>query len=122
MEQNKIIVLIGFAEALSAPEVVWSLADQGFLVYAFTRKGKCSALCHSRYVKLFEISAPEEDFETAIKDLNELLKSIDKTNKKGQGVFLPLDDTAIWIGSRLTTDCGWILAGPIGDHAALALR
>ena len=29
------VVLVGFAEALAAPEVVWSLVDDGFQVVAF---------------------------------------------------------------------------------------
>ena len=30
-----VVVAIGFAEALSAPEVTWSLVDAGFKVIAF---------------------------------------------------------------------------------------
>lgn len=48
-------VLMGFAEALSAPEAVWSLVDAGFQVRAFARRGSRSALRHSRHVQVFDV-------------------------------------------------------------------
>ena len=39
-----VVVTIGFAEALSAPEVTWSLVDAGFKVIAFSRRGRRGAL------------------------------------------------------------------------------
>ena len=55
----RMTILVGFAEALSGPEVVWSLADEGFRVMAFARRGHRSALCHSRYVTVHEVTPPE---------------------------------------------------------------
>jgi len=50
MSEARYLVVIGFAEALAAPEVVWSLVDAGFDVAAFARRGKPAALAHSRHV------------------------------------------------------------------------
>ncbi len=44
------LVVIGFAEALSGPEVAWSLIDAGYRVVAFARKGGGNALQCSRHV------------------------------------------------------------------------
>src|ERR1700688_2316834 len=67
------IVLVGFAEALSAPETVWSLLDGGFHVIAFARKGRSSALRHSRHVVCHEICAPESDLQASLSDLRSLM-------------------------------------------------
>ena len=64
-----VVVAIGFAEALSAPEVTWSLADAGFKVIAFSRKGRRGALRHSHHVAIFEITAPEKDCAAALAEL-----------------------------------------------------
>jgi hypothetical protein len=50
-----VVVAIGFAEALSAPEVIWSLVDAGFKVIAFSRKGRRAALRQSHHVAIFEL-------------------------------------------------------------------
>ena len=121
MERTGIDVLIGFAEALSAPEVMWSLANQGYQVYAFTRKGRRSALRHSRYTNCHEITSPETDFKAAIEDLNGLLGSVKAAGNGGQWIVLPLDDAAVWLGSQLALKRECRLAGPVGEGADLAL-
>ncbi len=115
-------MLIGFAEALSAPEVVWSLADKGFSVVAFGRKGRVSALHHSRHVTCHEITAPESDFQAALSDLHSLLVSIGGKDPAIRRLLFPLDDTAVWLCSRARLPHPWILAGPVGDTAELALN
>jgi predicted ATP-grasp superfamily ATP-dependent carboligase len=113
------IVLIGFAEALSAPEVAWSLVDAGFQVAAFARKGRGSGLRHSRYVTIFEITPPETDSDLARRDLANVLQ------KCAEGIeprlLFPLDDAAVWLCSRLSLPSGWKLAGPGRAAAELAL-
>ena len=37
---KEVIVITGFAEALAAPEAVWSLVEAHFGVVGFTRKGR----------------------------------------------------------------------------------
>ena len=45
-------VLIGFGEALSAPEVAWDLLGNGFKVTAFCRKGATPSLRHIKEVTI----------------------------------------------------------------------
>jgi predicted ATP-grasp superfamily ATP-dependent carboligase len=117
------IALIGFAEALSAPEVSWSLLDDGFRVVAFCRKGRRSALLHSRYTSVHEVCAPEVNLEQCAADLENLISSLDgDAGTAREKVLLPLDDSAVWLCSRTTLGEGWHLAGPRDTQADLALN
>jgi hypothetical protein len=115
-------VLIGFAEAMSAPEVLWSLVDAGFRVLAFARKGRPSALRHSRHVVCHDVCAPESDLQASLSDLNALIASLTVRCGKEQLLLLPLDDKAVWLCSRLELAAPRILAGPSGSCADLALN
>ena len=112
---------MGFAEALSAPEVVWSLVDDGFNVIAFARKGKRSPLRYSRHVVCHEICAPESSLDEATKDLRPLVLSLNAGQDREGLILLPLDDKAVFLCSRLQLDGPWRLAGPVGDCADLTL-
>ena len=119
---SRATILVGFAEALSAPEVVWSLVDAGFQVVAFARKGRASALRYSRHVTCYEIHAPESDLEASLVDLHSLLSTL---SSQGQGtplVLFPLDDKAVWLCSRAQIDNRWLFAGPLGACSELALN
>jgi predicted glycoside hydrolase/deacetylase ChbG (UPF0249 family) len=118
---SPVTVVVGFAEAIPAPEVVWSLVDEGFEVIAFARKGRASALRHSRHVVCHEICAPETDLAAALSDLKSPLASIKENGKHPQHVLLPLDDKALFLCSKLQIDGDWLLAGAEGAHAELAL-
>ena len=116
-------VLVGFAEALAAPEVVWSLVDSGFRVVAFARRGRASALRFSWHVECFDITAPESDLHAALSDLHSLMKSL-SAEAGADGlplVLFPLDDKAVWLCNKLQLEDGWRLAGPRGTCADLAL-
>jgi hypothetical protein len=115
-------VLIGFAEALSAPEVTWSLVDAGFAVAAFSRKGRNSALKHSRYVTLFEVTAPEIDTAAAGTELLDILNECSADSRVQNCVLFPLDDVALWLSARIVLPPQWLLAGPSNKTAALALN
>jgi predicted ATP-grasp superfamily ATP-dependent carboligase len=121
-EATRAIVLVGFAEALSAPEVVWSLVDDGFKVIAFARRGRLSPLRYSRHVICHEISAPEFNLQEAISDLRSLLVSLSAADNGSDLLLLPLDDKAIYLCSKVHLDGNWRLAGPVGDSATLALN
>jgi len=114
------LVVIGFAEAISAPEVLWSLVDSGFQVVAFSRKGRRSALHFSRHVVCHQITPPESDLDAALSDLHSLLMSLD-TAGSTHLVLFPLDDSAVWLCHMIPLEPDWILAGPQGDSAELAL-
>ena len=115
-------VLVGFAEAISAPEVVWSLVDEGYEVVAFARKGRASALRHSRYVVCHDICPPEIDVQAAVSDLKALTRSIDQQAASANRVLLPMDDRALFLCQKLSLDDSWLLAGAESKHAELALN
>src|ERR1043166_1037545 len=112
------LALIGFTEALSSPEVAWSLVDAGFHVTAFSRKGRRSALRHSRYVTVFDITAPELDSSASLADLHSILSSNDAS---GPCVLFPLDDAALWLCCEKPLPQPWVLAGPSSAGARFAL-
>jgi hypothetical protein len=116
------IVLVGFAEAMSAPEAVWSLFDSGFHVIAFARKGRPSALRHSRHVVCYEICPPESDLQVSLSDLRALMASVRANAGGAPLIFFPFDDKAVWLGNKLGPTDGWLLAGPTGAQAELALN
>lgn len=118
----QITVLVGFAEAMAAPEVAWSLVDAGFHVASFARRGRASALRHSRHVECHEICPPEKDLATALADLQSLLSSLATTADGNQLILFPLDDKAVWLASKVKMEDGWLLAGPRGAKAELALN
>ena len=113
-------VLVGFAEAEAAPEVVWSLVDAGARVTAFARKGVASALRHSRHVVCRDITPPETDAARAVADLQAVQRAM------GQGrttrLLFPLDDTGVWLCDQALLDGNWLLAGPRGANVEVALN
>jgi predicted ATP-grasp superfamily ATP-dependent carboligase len=115
-------VLVGFAEAMSAPEVVWSLVDDGFRVVAFARKGRASALRHSRYVECHEICPPDVDLQASLSDLQSLIASMEDEAQDAWRILFPLDDKAVWLASKVQLANHWLLAGPSGAGAELALN
>ena len=121
-QMSQTTVLVGFAEAMSAPEAVWSLVDDGFRVIAFARRGRASALRSSRHVVCHEICPPEEDLRASLSDLESLMASMDGRAGDAQQVLFPLDDKAVWLASKLRLESGWLLAGPSGANAELALN
>lgn len=116
---KRIRVLIGFAEALSSPEVTWSLIGAGFEVCAIARRGRNCALRHSRHVSIFEITGPEISCSNAKTEFIELLDRLQSGTL--QSVFLPLDDAAIWLYNQIDPRPNWVSAGPDkrGSHLAL---
>jgi hypothetical protein len=116
-------VVIGFSEALAAPEVAWSLVDAGFHVQVIARKGQQSALRQSRHVVCHEISPPESDLRRARSDVERLLKSELCCGNGGvPRLLFPLDDTAVWLFNELELGRDWLLVGPQGDTAKIALN
>jgi hypothetical protein len=68
-------------------------ADAGFKVIAFSRKGRRAALRHNHRAALFEIAAPEENCDAALRELAAMLDA--------HHVLLPLDDASLWLCSRM---------------------
>ena len=110
------IVLMGFADALAAPEAAWSLLDAGYRVTAFAKRGSRPPvrLCHG--VTVVEITAPEQDAERSVAELEALAGAGDYT------AVMPLNDSAVWLCDRVR-ERGLLLpiAGPTAERATLAL-
>jgi hypothetical protein len=111
-------VLVGFAEAESAPEVVWSLVEAGARVTAFARRGVASPLRHSRHVVCHDVTPPETNASEARADLQRIQRSM---TSRAPAVVFPLDDTALWLCDGIALAPRLILAGPRGANASLAL-
>ena len=119
----KASVLVGFAEALSAPEVVWSLVDAGFHVSAFGRKGRRTALRHSRYVTVTDVTPPEVNADATVREVGALVSSLSESSNGEPVVLFPLDDAAVWVCDRAaeTAKDSVALAGPSGGRVSIAL-
>ncbi|MBI5105243.1 MAG: ATP-grasp domain-containing protein [Solirubrobacterales bacterium] len=87
-------VVIGYANALSAPEVAWSLRDAGYDVVALARRTTRPALRRSRSVRVAEVTAPEQDAARAVADVARVL------DEAGAVAVFPLDDAALWVVHR----------------------
>lgn len=108
-------VLIGFAGALSAPEVAWSLVDAGFHVVAFARQGGRPALARSRLVDVVEVTDPGLDVLGALDDIRGLVQ------RHPDPIIMPLDDASLWLVNRLSEAGLGRVAGPMGLRAEVAL-
>jgi hypothetical protein len=113
--QRKSRALIGFAEAVSGPEVAFSLLDAGFDVVAFTRIGAAASLRHCPEVRLLEVTAPADDRVAAVRDLEA------QAAATLPDLILPLDDAAVWLCDQLDDRFRSRVAGPTGRQAELAL-
>ena len=111
-------ILIGFADALAAIESTWCLADDGFEVTAFARRGRRPPLAAARAVRIIDVTPPEQD---ACQCAAEIAIAAQKT---GAIAVLPLDDHAVWLcdqAAAADSDASLTIAGPTGDRATLAL-
>jgi hypothetical protein len=105
-------VLVGFANALAAPEVLASLLAGGYRVASFSRRGRGVALRRMRGVELVEVTAPEEDLSACVRDVAAVAEGYD--------VVMPLDDPAVLVCDHgLPRDAR--VAGPRGSQARFAL-
>ena len=105
-------VLIGFADALAAPEVAASLLAAGYHVASFSRRGRPVALRRLKGVELLEVTAPEDDLDSCLHDLAAIAPRYDVT--------MPLNDAGVVVCDRaLSADA--VIAGPRGPQLNLAI-
>lgn len=110
-------VLIGFAEALPAPEVFFSLHDAGHQVSAFVRTGaKTPLITRFPFLSVHMIPAPETDAPAAIAALQAIMAA-----PEAPAFILPMDDGALWLANQALAGDGRI-AGAQGAAAAVALN
>ena len=106
-------ICIGFAEALPAPEVVFSLRNAGYMVSAFARTAN-PTLAHLG-LDITVIPAPEDGITLAITAIQTLMQG-----NTAPDYILPLDDTGLWLVDRALGDDPRN-AGATGSQAAVAL-
>jgi hypothetical protein len=107
-------VLIGFAEALPAPEVVFSLLAAGHQVSAFAQSASVP-LRHLPLTALHVIPASSAWPDDVIGWLQGLMARPDAPD-----IVLPLDDRGLWLVDAALGGSGKV-AGATGDQAAVAL-
>ena len=112
MSSSRRSVLVGFADALAAPEAAASLLGAGHRVLSFSRRGRAVALRRLRGVEIAEVTAPEEDFQACVEEVGALARTHDAT--------MPLDDQALLVCDRALEPQA-MLAGPRGAQRKLAL-
>lgn len=105
-------VLIGFGDALAAPEVAISLLDSGYHVTGFVRRGQPVALSRLPGVELVPVTSPERDLDACLAEVAALASRHDVT--------MPLNDVAVLVCDRALEPSS-VVAGPRGDQARLAL-
>jgi hypothetical protein len=105
-------VLIGFADALAAPEVAASLLAAGYHVGAFVRRSKPVTLSRVESVELIEVTAPEHDLCACMADVAGAAARFDLT--------MPLNDPALLICDQGLPQSATV-AGPRGRQAQLAV-
>jgi protein-tyrosine-phosphatase/predicted ATP-grasp superfamily ATP-dependent carboligase len=108
-------VLIGFGNALSAPEVIWSLTDSGFVVSAFVKSGTRTAIEKSRFVDVEFVTDPAESIERALADLQGVVRKLNNP------ILMALDDEALWLIDELSNSIDVRVAGATGERARMAL-
>jgi predicted ATP-grasp superfamily ATP-dependent carboligase len=109
-------VLIGFADALAAPETAWSLLEAGVRVVAFSHRGTRPSLRRCRGVEIVDVTSPADDADAALADLGALLRS------GAYDAVMPLNDASVWLCSAAAARGSQTpVLGPTGGPAELAL-
>lgn len=111
-------VLLGFAEALPAPEVVFSLLNAGHQVSAFTRQQKLP-ISGLPLQQLHILPAPEDNAEAAVAALRTIMAAPNAPN--APDFILPLDDGALWL-SDMAFGNDPRTAGASGQQVQVALN
>lgn len=108
-------IIVAFAESLAAPEVAWSLRDDGFDVTVANRRGRRTALHRSRAVSIVDVTPPEDDLATCVGELAQ------EAHDHG-AILMPVEDAAIAVCARIAAlQDGLLVIGPTGARAELAL-
>ena len=114
MDVKEPVILIGFAEALAAIEVAWSLQQAGFKVVAFQRAGSRPALRRVHGLETHKVPDPAVDAAATVVSVRKLCDVLTPA------ALLPLDDQALWVCTQMK-DSRVLLASVSGSAADCAL-
>jgi hypothetical protein len=106
--------LIGFAEALAAPEVCFSLRATGARIVSFCRLQKGTKFARLNFVEYCPVTAPEVDFNRTVHDVEVLISRIRPE------LTAACDDAALLVLSYLSGSGDQFLA-PIGKACDFAI-
>jgi predicted ATP-grasp superfamily ATP-dependent carboligase len=110
------IVLIGFADALAAPEVFFSLHHAGHRVRVFQREGSRAPLAiHLPVDAVLEVPDPARDVDAAVAALRR------QVMESPVDAVLALDDPGLWLVENAVRDTGAAFASATGDALRVAL-
>lgn len=109
------LVLLAFADAVSAPEVLWSLTDGCYRVVALAKKGTQPAIHKSRFAAVHYVTDPADSVESCLTDMFRVICDL-----RGP-VLMALDDGAVWLFEELRKRTKARVAGPVGQQARIAL-
>jgi hypothetical protein len=98
-------ILVGFAESLPAPEVLFSLKRSGFVLSAFRRLGRRAPILSVLDVPTIELPPPEENFAAAARELRQSASAAD--------ALFAVDDAAL----KLCAEAFGSGDGPLAVHA-----
>lgn len=85
------LVLIGYAGALAAPEVVWSLLEAEFRVVCFSNRETDPVLRHERNIIMESVPDVAEGVDSVTASLDALI------TKHEPSVVLPMDDVSLFL-------------------------
>jgi hypothetical protein len=94
----KNVHLVGFAEAVAAPEVCFSLKKANGRIVAFHRPKSGGKFARLNFVEYFPVAAPELDLEQAVRDVETVVRQVCPES------ITPCDDAALFVLSRLKGD------------------
>lgn len=114
-DSKPVRLLVGFADAIAAPESVWSLTAAGFTPIVFRREGQPDPLAGIRGIESIMVPTPEVDVEACVGGLTEAVR------RSGITAMLPLDDASLWLLRRIRADLGTPLAAPCDEAIETAL-
>ena len=114
MDVKEPVILIGFAEALAAIEVAWSLQQAGFKVVAFQRAGSRPALRRVHGLETHKVPDPAVDAAATVVSVRKLCDVLTPA------ALMPLDDQALWVCTQMK-DSRVLLASVSGSAADCAL-
>lgn len=108
-------LLVGFAESLAAPESIWSLADAGFRVTAFTRRGARPPIRRFSEIEVVEVDSPAHDWRACLSQISDFASVLEVS------ALMPFDDEALWLCARHADESNAPVIGPTGEQAEFAL-
>ena len=111
---NVPVYLIGFAEALAAPEVCFSLRATGARIVSFCRLERGTKFARLNFVEYCPVTAPEVDFNRTVHEVEALIKRIRPE------LTAPCDDAALLVLSRVRGSGDHCLA-PFGAACDFAM-